>query len=131
LAKFATVEEEQKYLRSIEEGERVAEEGNSMMTGWEGTTYRSERGMCVKWDNIIDGGQLSTALTHGTRRIRDLTCPFVQGIVAWGSNLKLTENVEPKSEEERVCLLIERETVRELIRRLKRAKATINPSSVD
>lgn len=126
---FKTVKEEQEYLNSLVEGERVAEEGNSMMTGWEGTTYRSERGMCVKWDNIIDGGQLSTALTHGTRRLRDLTCPFVKGIVAWGSNLKLTEDVKPQSEPERICLSIERETVMELIRRLKRAKA--NTRSID
>jgi hypothetical protein len=120
---FSTVEEEREYLNSLAEGERVVEEGNSMMTGWSGTTYRSERGMCVKWDNLIEGGQLSTAVTHGTRRLRDVTCPFVKGIEAWGANLRLTEDVEPKSEDERVCLSIERETVRELVRRLKCAKA--------
>jgi len=121
---FGTVEEEREYLNSLSEGDRVAEQGNSMMTGWEGTVYRGERGLCVKWDNVIDGGQLSTSVTHGTRRLRDLTCPFVKGIIAWASNLKLTEGVEPKSEAERVCLSIERETVMELIRRLKCAKST-------
>lgn len=121
--KFTTVEEEREYLKSLVEGERVVEEGNSMMTGWTGTTYRSERGMCVKWDNLIEGGHLSTALTHGTRRLRDVTCPFVKGIEAWGSNLKLTEETSPTNENERVCLSIEREAVRGLIHRLKWAKS--------
>ncbi len=126
---FETVEQEREYLCGLQEGERVVEEGNSGTTGWEGITVKGSRGMCVKWDNLIDGGQMTTAVTHGTRRIRDVTCPFVQGIMAWGSNLKLTNDVTPKTEAERVCLAIERETVRELIRRLKRAKASFLTSA--
>lgn len=119
---FETTEQEREYLCGLVEGERVVEEGNSGTTGWEGITVKGSRGLCVKWDNLIDGGQMTTAVTHGTRRVRDVTCPFVQGIMAWGANLSLTEDVTPKSEAERVCMSIERETIKELIRRLKRAK---------
>jgi hypothetical protein len=123
---FETAEQEREYLCGLVEGERVVEEGNSGTTGWEGITVKGSRGMCVKWDNLIDdAGQMTTAVTHGTRRLRDVTCPFVQGIMAWGSNLKLTDDVAPKTEAERVCMAIERETIRELIRRLKRAKASL------
>jgi hypothetical protein len=52
-----------------------------------------------------------------------VTCPFVKGIEAWGSNLKLTEETNPADDDDRICLSIERETVRELIRRLKCAKS--------
>lgn len=128
---FETVEQEREYLCGLVEGERVVEEGNSGTTGWEGITVKGSRGMCVKWDKLIDDdGQMTTAVTHGTRRIRDVTCPFVQGIMAWGSNLKLTNDVTLKTEAERVCLAIERETVRELIRRLKRAKASFLTSAM-
>jgi len=71
--KFETVEREREYLCGLQEGERVIETGNSMMTGWQGTTVMGSRGMCVKWDNLIDGGQMTTSVTHGTRRIHEST----------------------------------------------------------
>ena len=121
--KFKTNELEREYLCGLVEGEWVVEEGNSGTTGWQGITVMGSRGMCVKWDNLIDGGQLTTSVTHGTRRIRDVDCPFVQGIIAWGANLALTENVTPKNEAERLCMSIEREAIKELVQQLRIAKA--------
>jgi hypothetical protein len=68
-----------RYLRSLRVGERVIETSKSMTFGWTGTTFMSKtpgHGLCVKWDNIIDGGQMSTACTGGTRRIRDVLMVF-------------------------------------------------------
>lgn len=69
--KFETVEQEREYLCGLQVGERVVETGQSMMTGWQGTVVMGSRGVCVKWDNLIENGRLTTSLTHGTRRIHE------------------------------------------------------------
>ncbi len=68
-----------KYLRSLKVKERVIETSQSMTFGWTGTTFLSKtpgHGMCVRWDNMIDGGHMSTAVTGGTRRIKDVLQVF-------------------------------------------------------
>jgi hypothetical protein len=58
------------YLRSLREGERVVETGQSCMTGRQGVVYIKDNLPCVKWDKLPgDTGQMGTSATWGTRRI--------------------------------------------------------------
>jgi len=67
---------ERKYLQSLKVGDRVVETGRSCMFAATGTVFMSEtpgHGMCVRWDVLPgDKGQMSTSVTHGTQRIRDV-----------------------------------------------------------
>lgn len=67
---------ELKYLQSLKVGDRVVETGRSCMFAATGTVFLSEtpgHGNCVLWDVLPgDQGQMSTSITHGTKRIRDV-----------------------------------------------------------
>lgn len=67
---------ELKYLQSLKVDDRVVETGRSCMFAATGTVFLSEtpgHGNCVLWDVLPgDKGQMSTAITHGTKRIRDV-----------------------------------------------------------
>jgi len=65
-------EQVRKYLKSLKEGERVIETGQSGMTGRKGTVYlkKDDGSPCVMWDLLPgDEGRMGTSATWGTRRI--------------------------------------------------------------
>ncbi|WP_417744792.1 hypothetical protein [Rosistilla oblonga] len=119
---FNTDAEEREYLNSIPAGARVVEQGVSMTMGWLGTTYHNGHHMCVKWDNVIDGGQLSTALTHGTRLLVDVSCPYIKSLVWWRCSIEPAKTLEPTTEDEQAVLDIERDAIDGLVESLLRAK---------
>jgi len=68
--------EEREYLDSLRPGERVVETGQSCKAGQQGTVYvsRLTGNICVMWDEIPgDGGRVVTIVTHGTRRVSDVS----------------------------------------------------------
>jgi hypothetical protein len=62
------------YLKGLQIGDRVVEtDSTSCLRGREGTVYKGNEGMCVRWDLLPnDEGALGTGLTHGTRRVGEV-----------------------------------------------------------
>jgi hypothetical protein len=71
------------YLNTIQEGERVVET-EGCMSGMEGTVVmlpdhydKNSLCRCVKWDHSeAMGGQMTTSITGGTRRLDDKGLDF-------------------------------------------------------
>jgi hypothetical protein len=67
------------YLSTLKVGDMVIETGQSGMTGVTGVVYLSNtpgHGLCVHWN--LPGGDMGTAVTHGTRRIIDVVNSYAK-----------------------------------------------------
>tara|TARA_R110002111_G_scaffold103665_2_gene160611 strand:- start:534 stop:950 length:417 start_codon:yes stop_codon:yes gene_type:complete len=95
-------EQELEYLNSLQDGERVFETADSALKGWTGTVYHNIDGLpCVKWDRRdSEDGQLSTSVTHGTRRVFDDWIKMRTVVENIASQLTIDEGDKDDTEEQ-------------------------------